>query len=179
MIKSKYSNDAKMYKNFGQFHVFYADLKPLLTISILAVAVGLIFLVLHFMYDAINIWVAIISFLFAFAVPIIKWLSVRSKINERIKKSPNFYKICNYYDFNEKDFNLKITNGKREENHTYKYTDMYKIYETKSVFYFYLNKESALIIPKNEFFDGTAEQLREIIKNNLSNKTFKQIGIKG
>lgn len=56
------------------------------------------------------------------------------------------------------------------------YSSLYKVYETKKYFYFYVNKKSALIMKKDKFDIGNEEEFANLIKEKIGKK-FKKTRI--
>lgn len=83
------------------------------------------------------------------------------------------YKVSDYineYEFYENTF--KASNKFNEEE--INYLSMYKVYETKTNFYFYINRKDALIIDKNKFEVGDNKDFSDFLKARL-NKRYKKV----
>lgn len=55
-----------------------------------------------------------------------------------------------------------------------KYNYLYKAIESDNEFVLYISNVQAHIVPKNKIVEGTVEELRDILKNNLNDK-YKRI----
>jgi len=170
MIKAEYRNNYKEYQKFGTFHIFIAGMKHLLMFSGMFLGLGLIFAVLAIFKSGTFSSGAVICFIFVFLLPILNWMKQKIRIKKTVKLNPNFADTQNSYIFNETDFNLKINVNKKEEKHTIKYAELYRVYETKTNFYLYLDKYRALIITKEGISEGTCEELSAIFQKALGEK---------
>ena len=60
------------------------------------------------------------------------------------------------------------------EQKVFQYMKLYKVFETKDYFYLYINEENAVLVSKNGFKLGTAEEFTEFIKKKCLFKYSKQ-----
>lgn len=60
------------------------------------------------------------------------------------------------------------------EQKVYPYLKLYKVFETKDYFYLYIDEENAVLVNKNGFKLGTAEEFTEFIKKKCLFKYNKQ-----
>ncbi|SFU51238.1 YcxB-like protein [Clostridium sp. DSM 8431] len=83
------------------------------------------------------------------------------------------YKVEDYvneYEFYEDTFKASNKFNMEEIN----YLSIYKVYETKSNYYFYLDKKNVLVLDKNKFEFGYHENFSLFIKEKL-NKRYKKV----
>ena len=57
----------------------------------------------------------------------------------------------------------------------YPYFKLYKVFETKDYFYLYVNEENAVLVSKNGFKLGSAEEFTAFIKKKVLLKYSKQV----
>ena len=60
------------------------------------------------------------------------------------------------------------------EQKVYPYLKLYKVFETKDYFYLYIDEENAVLVNKNSFKLGTAEEFTDFIKKKCLFKYSKQ-----
>ena len=83
------------------------------------------------------------------------------------------YKMKNYT--NEYEFYEDKLIAKNEfTSEEIPYISLYKVYETKRYFYFYINKKNALIVEKDRFKNEACELFVGFIKTKL-NKRYKKV----
>ena len=87
----------------------------------------------------------------------------RRKTEKNIDKYPNSYCTFSFYELYFKS-----------ENQVLYYFKIYKIFETKDYFYFYLNRDYALMLSKNGFQVGNVDDFRNFIKQKCLFKYHKQ-----
>lgn len=80
----------------------------------------------------------------------------RQQKNEKLYKN-NKETICTY-SFYKWYFTLN--------NQTFYYLKLYKVFETDTYFYLYINEEHAALVKKSGFTTGTVDDFRKFIKNN-------------
>lgn len=61
------------------------------------------------------------------------------------------------------------------EQKVYPYLKLYKVFETKDYFYLYIDEENAVLVNKNGFKLGTAEEFTDFIKKKCLFKYSKQV----
>ena len=61
------------------------------------------------------------------------------------------------------------------EQKAYPYLKLYKVFETKDYFYLYIDEENAVLVNKNGFKLGTAEEFTDFIKKKCLFKYSKQV----
>ena len=74
--------------------------------------------------------------------------------------------LVNTYIFYDKKMIIKNINGKDE----LKYYKLYKVYENKDAFYLYLDRNNTLIVQKDGFKIGKAEDFKNFIKKKVKFK---------
>ena len=87
--------------------------------------------------------------------------------SDKIQKEESF----TFYFYNKY---FKIREENKLETYTMKYFSIHKVYETKSFFYIYIDKNHSFIINKNSFSTGTSKKFSEFIKKKCWCK-FKKI----
>ena len=93
------------------------------------------------------------------------------KVNfEKRKLAKN---VKNEYIFSEDDFQMSSNSIESSSSSKIKYSQIYKIYETKDYFYLFLDKASAAIVKKSGIENASTEDLRNLFESNLSKDKFK------
>lgn len=77
------------------------------------------------------------------------------------------------YDNTYEFFEDKLSAENKFAKEEIYYTSLYKVYETKRYFYFYINKKSALIVKKDNFDLEKIEVFTQFLKEKL-NKRYKR-----
>jgi hypothetical protein len=90
------------------------------------------------------------------------------------KKSKNMIGSFNTYEFLSDELiiesNLPTATGQTKA----KYDFIFKVYEKKDIFYFYISKQQAFFVNKTDIYEGTVSDLQSILKNNLPAKKYKR-----
>ena len=159
--KTRYTKDA--YTKFLEFHQKKFGLKnKLYTLYVLLVLAFLIVINIKYTNYLNIVFIGLIAVLF---------LGFKIFYPERkIKKEYNSEKFTKEIEFTFifYDKYMHISNGK--ESQKVKYKKLYKIYETDSYFYIYLNDNLAFSLKKDNFSIGKEEEFFKFMK--------KKIGIK-
>jgi hypothetical protein len=174
MVKAVYNNDYKEYQKFATFHTFVGRLKHILTFSSIFLALAVVFFILAMFGMTTFASGSVICLIFVFILPVLNWIMLKIRVRKAVKMNPNFNVTKNTYTFNESDFNLHIDVNKRDEDHKMKYTELYRVYETRTNYYLYLDYVRALIVTKSGIKDGTAEELSIIFEKNLGKKFYSK-----
>lgn len=151
--------DENMYKEFLSFHQKIFGLKySLYTAFIIGLLLILIAIQIHIHNMNIAIIICFIIagfFLWRYLHPAYE---VSKEFNsEKIKNQKLFTFI-----FYEKTF--KIREDDKLETFIVKYTELYKVFETNTFFYLYIDKTHSFLVNKNSFTDGNLEDFQEFIR---------------
>lgn len=102
----------------------------------------------------------ILIFLFRMYLPMKRYQKTQKQYSKNKETSISFI----FYKF-------YFTVGKK----TFPYMRLYKVFETKDYFYLYIDDENAVLISKNGFKMGTAEEFSEFIKKKCFFKYKKEV----
>ncbi len=75
-----------------------------------------------------------------------------------------------FYEFNENNMSIEHIGTDFEEHLRFTYDKLDKVKETKKYFLLYPQRYSVYIIGKHEITEGTADDLRNLLKSKLGNK---------
>ena len=103
-----------------------------------------------------------------FGVPFSAWAVPRITM----KKADTLGAVCNY-TFEAEGFRLKSESPQFLEDSFVKYVSIYKVYESRYCFYIYISKFQAYILDKDDFTEGTPEDLRELLRDTTDEKKLK------
>lgn len=142
-------------------------------LTILMLVVSLIFILLGIM-NIFNdnlvggfIWI-IVGILY---MPLVMLLT---KINQkRINKTLSILSVetKERYEFNNEFILIQQQKGEDYSCETKaKYNYIFQVLETNDDFILYISNVQAHVVPKNKIIEGTVEELREILSNNLKDK---------
>lgn len=82
------------------------------------------------------------------------------------------------YTFSENVFTAITSDGETRGESAIEYSKIPKALEGKEYFYIFANENSAYIIRKSAFAEGTPEELRNILKTELKDKFIIKKGVK-
>ena len=173
MIQGFYKNNLAEYKRFCVFHLFVARGAQSLAYPILFLGLGIVFCVFGGLSGNKILFLGA-GALFAVAVimPFAMQALEKSKAEKRVRANTVFLKTQQFFCFNETSMSLKLKVADREEEYEIPYTQIAKIYERKDLFYVYIGKTQALIVPKNSLEGGSADDLVQIFRT--IGKRFKE-----
>jgi len=99
----------------------------------------------------------------------ILWVPASVLIRRTIFKRNLKSGASNFYGINCEGI-TEITNSSKE---SYKWSQIYRVYETKDCFYMYVSKMQAFVISKADFKEGKLEEAKGIMNNKLTKKQNK------
>ena len=102
----------------------------------------------------------ILTFVFRMYLPVKRYQYTKKKLAKNKQTNFNFSFFKFHFTVNKKSI---------------LYFKLYKVFETKDYFYLYVNEESAVLVAKNGFKIGTAEEFSEFIKKKCLFKYSKQV----
>ncbi len=173
MIKGYYRNSLAEYKRFCAFHLFVARGAQSFAYPILFFGLGVVFCVFGGLSGNSLLFVgAGALFALAIAMPFAMFALQNAKAEKRVRANANYLKTQQFFDFGEESLTLKIKVADREEEYEIPYTKVAKIYERKDLFYIYIGKTQALIVPKSALEGGTADDLARLFR--CIGKRFKE-----
>ena len=86
---------------------------------------------------------------------------------------PNLCNSSDAYTFRADEFYVSSNSPKISSNSQTKYDALYKVYETDTSFYLYINLSMAYIVEKDKIENGTPMDLRNLIKPHLPPKKYR------
>lgn len=173
MIRCQYKNDLEEYKRFCVFHLFVARGAQSFAYPILFFGIGIVLCVFGGLSGNSILFVGA-GALFAVAVimPFAMQALQKSKAEKRVRANANFLKTQQFFCFDENSVTLKLKAGDREEEYESPYEQIAGIYERKDLFYVYIGKTQALIVPKENLEGGSADDLAQLFRK--TGKRFKE-----
>ncbi len=173
MIQGYYKNSLAEYKRFCVFHLFVARWAQSFAYPILFLGIGIVFCVFGGLSgNSILFFGAGVLFAVAVIMPFAMQALQKAKAEKRVRVNVNFLKTQQFFGFDESSMTLKLKVADREEEYEIPYGQIAKIYERKDLFYLYIGKSQALIVPKNNLEGGSADDLARIFRK--TGKRFKE-----
>lgn len=175
MIEARTRLDKQEINSLNKFHLFRKNIWMLVIPMIFFSAFGVLnILSAEDMFDKIFGMIFITVFglgfpLFAYLImKVIVWLQLRST---RLisNETENYFKIDGDILYNKLEKTDCISTFEA------KWNLVYKAYETKTHFFIYISNMQAFIISKSGIFNGTSEELREMLRSSIG-KNFKIYG---
>lgn len=77
------------------------------------------------------------------------------------------------YSFRNSEYDAESRHWESTGKFTYSYSVLYRVGETKNMFYLYTNKNMATLIDKQGFHNGTPEELRLLLRKHLPANRYK------
>ena len=77
--------------------------------------------------------------------------------------------------FRENEYDLASEHKDSKGNHTYSYSAIHKACETKTMFYLYTSNNTATLIDKGGFTNGTPDDLRSLLRRNITESKCKSL----
>ena len=147
-----------------------ASLKKLKVIMIIISLIFISFGVINIINDDLYVGIVWTSI----GVLYMPFVSLLSKIfQKKINKTMSIMSVetKEKYIFDNEFVIIKQQKGEDYYSETKtKYNYFYKALETESDFILYISNVQAHVVPKNKIVEGTIEELREILSNNLNDK---------
>lgn len=76
------------------------------------------------------------------------------------------------FEFRNNDIIAKQSNNLYDGEGTLKYEALFKVYETKKMFYIFIAPNQAFLINKNGIIDDTPDSLRQILQSKVDKKKY-------
>ena len=154
-------------KNYNQFIKFHGDkfnfsYNAYTLVMLVLILYCVILNIIELNIPLMLLFLAMFAFiiLFRIYIPGNRYQKTKKKFAENKQTSITF-------DFFK--FYFKI------EQKVYPYLMLYKVFETKAYFYLYIDEENAVLVNKNGFKLGTAEEFTDFIKKKCLFKYSKQV----
>lgn len=155
--------NSKNYNQFIKFHGekfnFSYNMYTLFMLALMLYCVVLNIIQKNILLFLLFLAMFALTIVFRMILPVKRYQKTKKKFakNKQTSITINFYKF--YFKIDEK---------------TYTYLKLYKVFETKDYFYLYIDEQNAVLVNKNGFKLGTAEQFSEFIKKKCLFKYSKQ-----
>ncbi len=159
-------NELKDYTDFSFIHTRRRKAVNLL-LSTLILLVGAIFA-----YFRQSLVMSIVFAVGAILFPLALLLIQKTSTKNRLKTDLEFKNTTHTYVFKPDTFYAETKCGKRSAKAESKYNMMFEVYETKTHFYIYVDKENAFVVNKSSLIQGDLQSVKAILKDNL-NKEYK------
>jgi len=150
---------------FNYFHLFKG------TNRVMIIVLPSIFLLLTLInYMSNGVADAIVPFVIAIAMIPAMLLVTRIFAKRNFKSNKFIASVTDiFYGINEEGI-TQITKGSKG---IFKWSQIYRVYETKDCFYVYISKMQAFVISKADFKEGKLEEAKGIMNNKLTKKQNK------
>lgn len=156
--------NAKNYNQFIKFHGekfnFSYNMYTIVMSVLLIYCIILNIIQKNIPFILLFLAMLILIFLFRMYFPMKRYQKTKKQYskNKETSISFTFYKF--YFSVSKK---------------TFPYSRLYKVFETKDYFYLYIDDENAVLVSKNGFKLGTAEEFSEFIKKKCFLKYKKEV----
>lgn len=161
-------------KEFFLFHMFQHKYYKAARI-ILPTAILLIFIDAILMCAIRNYFLGAYCAVFGISgigIIISRWVTYK----KHIKNATVVVGAENIFEFDDEYIKIRTTGDAAdgESMEQYEYDEMYtaKAYETDKAFYFYISPVQAYFLSKEDFTEGTPEDLRNLLKSKLGAKNY-------
>lgn len=160
MITGQYKNDLGEYKRFSAYHLFVARGIRSYLYPIAFSLFGVVLLVAGIaVSNSTLVFGGAVLFAAALALPAVTLALQNAKIEKNVRANQNFLRTHQYFSFSEEGIRLTIKVQERQEEYDIPYANVLRIYERKDVFYIYIGRSQALIVPKSQLEGGTPDEL--------------------
>lgn len=166
MIKIETKYTYEMYKQYYWFSLFRGKHYKFCKILIhLFMAMSLVLVILSFtLLDGILARVAATISMLAFLRFYLKYFI---RVRRYIKQAPSFFEGCNTFIFDDDSFSTTQTGEMASGTGTMQYSALFKVYETRDMFYAYVSPSQAILLAKKDIVEGTPEELRTLLRSKL------------
>ncbi|OEF98812.1 hypothetical protein BHF71_10825 [Vulcanibacillus modesticaldus] len=173
MVEARTRLDKHELLNLNKFHLFRKNVWLFLIPMFVFIVIGVLMII--FAEDnGDRIFGTIFLVVFGIGYPLISYIIMKLLVWFHLRsmklvsnETLNYFKIDNEILFNRMEKTDMISIFEVRWNL------VYKAYETQTHFFIYISNMQAFIIPKNGIFNGTSDELREMLKNSIGKK-FKQ-----
>lgn len=164
LFKNVTKYNSKNYNQFIKFHGekfnFSYNMYTIVMSVLLIYCIVLNIIQKNIPFILLFLSMLILMFLFRMYFPMKRYQKTKKQFskNKETSISFTFYKF--YFSVGEK---------------TFPYMRLFKVFETKDYFYLYIDDENAVLVSKNGFKLGTAEEFSEFIKKKCFFKYKKEV----
>lgn len=166
-IEVRTNYDTSTYLKFNRYHLFRKNTWLVLLPAVIFLLLGLLQITEG---DAGGIIFIIAGIIFPLIVLLI--LPVSSRMH--LKSDKIFSSMKNvYFRFNDETVYNEVKSPDLTNTTEFKWNKVYRIYESEDCFYIYISSRQVYIVPKVDIINGTAEDLRNLIKIKAEEHEFK------
>jgi len=168
--RTKYTKES--FREFQRFNLFTGARGAIMIVCLIIIfGAGLISMAPSFASgDPTGSFPAIIFI----TLGILYLLRPRIAARSAFKRSPALFESGVAYSFSGEFFTETVSGASVSGVSNIKYAALYKAFETKKYFYLYLQPNSAFIIDKTGFTQGTPEELAAILGRAMPGKKFRK-----
>ena len=157
LFKNKTQYDETTYNEYLKFHKNKFSIKYIFFTSIIAILLFFCF-AMQLKYHYYNI-------AFLFLIIIITFILWRLFYpTYEVKQEFESKKVSQKYEFTFKFYNKYFTICRNMNYSKVKYSKLYKIYETDTFFYLYIDNRHAFLINKDNFIKGSSEDFSQFMR---------------
>ena len=159
IIKAKTHYTEKLLKDFAKFNFF---IKPKVLMAFLIIVEIGIAAVYTFLGIKNFNWITTLTGVFCFLIsPLVMLFSYYSAVKSlRNVLSGTIME----FEFDKTELRIKASNTGVNGESSISYKNLYKVYEKGEYFYIYSSKYSAIILRKSDITEGSAEKLKNLLK---------------
>lgn len=152
--------DARVFRDFSDFNAFVKGRRWLTLI--IASVVLLVLAVVNWRTG--GAWLAYICLALAIVAPVLYFAWYKVAVDGQIKKF-QLEQPRKFYTVKLGPSGVDVTNDTEHAKFTWE--QIYRVYERNEYFYVFITKARGYILPKADIVVGTADILRDVIKNHL------------
>lgn len=163
-VKTKHTKD--MMKAFAKFNTRMSGMKPAVKLLIIA---ALFFMLPRAFHTPGFVYVIC----WGIGILFVLLLAGRSYIN--------YFLMCRNDEYYKEEIliTMQFGNSKfrvlEKEDHSFRYSEIEKLYTDKAYFYFHMESAELFIIPKSDFVKGDPEAFADFMQRNTG-KVFEEAG---
>lgn len=167
LIEVRTNYDEKAFYQYNRFHVFKKNKWVVIIFSVVFVLLGLLLTL-----DGDEGGIIFIVTGLLFPVFMLLFVSLISKLH--LKSNKMFADLKNiYFRFNDETIFNEVKSTDLTTTNEFKWSKIYRIYETGDSIYIYISNMQAFIIKKSDLINGSVENLRNLISSKASEYKFK------
>lgn len=168
MIKATTIYDKKVNEELLKFNLISNPIKWI--IYLLATICSVLLCIFNADSDFFTISILILVSTLIIDVVFLYYYFISPKL--KLKKFKDSDIVTNEIEFDEHAIKIKSRFNGKKENNTIPYEKIYKLRESSSAFYFFVDKYNTLIVDKNGI-DGSIDDLKNFLKEKISDKRNK------
>ena len=168
MIKVKVKDTEKELFRFRIFNLFHQELMSMIIMSSILIGFGVVMFIFG---DSLGLFIA--SLIIGIILLPATMLTTYTGTKKHFSKNPQFLEHERIFEFDEENYKIITVREGVENVFEGKYEELYRTYMTKTNFYLYINKKQAFIVPYNCFIEGSVEELLEIFKGKIPQKSLR------